>query len=68
MSVDYTPAARSQADTLSMYFSTISKPHSSFTSVIGAGTSIWNSRGALPDPVLFANSFLAALIASLSAQ
>lgn len=65
---DYAPVASSWLDRFCKYSSTIFKPHSSFTTVIGAGTSSWNVSSELPDPLLFANSFLAARIASLTAQ
>jgi len=56
------------ADTLSRYLSTISRPQSSLTTGIVAGTSIWNVMGEFAGPVQTENSFLAALMASLIAQ
>lgn len=64
---DYAPLSGLWAR-FSRYFSTILNPHNSFTIVIGAGTLSWNVSGEVPDSVLFAKSFLAAWIASLSAQ
>ena len=56
------------ADTLSRYLSTTSRPQSSFTTGIVAGTSIWNVTAEFAGPVQTENSFLAALMASLIAQ
>jgi hypothetical protein len=56
------------ADTLSRYRSTTSRPQSSLTTGIVAGTSIWKVRGEFAGPVHTQNSFLAALMASLIAQ
>jgi len=56
------------ADTLSRYLSTTSRPQSSLTTGIVAGTSIWNVTAEFAEPVHTNNSFLAALMASLMAQ
>jgi len=56
------------ADTLSRYLSTTSRPQSSLTTGIVAGTSIWNVTAEFAGPVQTENSFLAALMASLIAQ
>ena len=56
------------ADMLSRYLSTTSRPHSSLTTGIVAGTSIWNVMAEFAGPVQTENSFLAALMASLIAQ
>nr|CAB3492939.1 unnamed protein product [Digitaria exilis] len=53
---------------LSRYLSTTSRPQSSLTMGIVAGTSIWKMAVEFAGPVHTENSFLAALMASLIAQ
>jgi hypothetical protein len=55
-------------DMLSRYLSTTSRPQSSLTMGIVAGTSISNVMAEFAGPVQTENSFLAALMASLIAQ
>jgi hypothetical protein len=56
-----------ELSTLSKYFSTLSRPHSSFTTGMMAGTSRSKWDGEDPGPEQWI-SFLAALIASRIAQ
>jgi len=60
-------ALHSELGRLCRYLSTLSKPHSSFTTGMMAGTSKskWDGEGPNPEQC---GSFLAALIASLVAQ
>jgi len=60
-------ALHSEVSRLSKYLSTLSKPHSSFTTGMTAGTSRskWDGEGPNTEQC---GSFLAALIASLVAQ
>lgn len=60
-------AFHSELSRLSKYLSTLSRPHSSFTTGMMAGTSRskWDGDGLDPEQC---GSFLAALIASLVAQ
>jgi len=61
-------ALHSEVSRLSKYLSTLSKPHSSFTTGMTAGTSRSKWDGEGPNPGQCCGSFLAALIASLVAH